>query len=67
MIKNQLNLSPNIITMIKSVKMRWGGNVAHVVDMRNVYKILVGVPERKRRLGRTRSKWEDNIKIGLVN
>jgi hypothetical protein len=26
---------------------------------------LVGKPEGKRRLGRTRSRWEDNIKIDL--
>jgi hypothetical protein len=27
--------------MIKSRMMRWAGYVAHMVDMRNVYKILV--------------------------
>jgi len=30
-------------------------------EMRNYYNILVGKPERKRPLGRTRRKWEDNI------
>jgi hypothetical protein len=29
--------------------------------MRNEYKILVGKPERKRALGRSRHIWEDNI------
>jgi hypothetical protein len=33
--------------------------------VRNVYKILVGIPEGKRRLGRHRHKWEDNIKMDL--
>jgi hypothetical protein len=31
--------------------------------MGNVYKILVGKPERKRPLGRSRRIWEDNIKM----
>jgi len=28
-----------------------------------VYRVLVGKPEGKRLLGRTRCRWEDNIKI----
>jgi hypothetical protein len=30
---------------------------------RGVYRVLVGKPERKRPLGRTRRRWEDNINI----
>jgi hypothetical protein len=33
--------------------------------MRNAYKVLVGKPEGKRPLGRSRRKWEDNIKMNL--
>jgi hypothetical protein len=33
--------------------------------MRNSYNILVGKPEGKRPLGRTRRRWEDNIKGDL--
>jgi hypothetical protein len=33
--------------------------------MRNAYKILVGKPEGKRQLGRSRRKWKDNIRIDL--
>jgi hypothetical protein len=33
--------------------------------MRNVYKILVGKPDRKSPLGRTRRRCEDNIRIDL--
>jgi hypothetical protein len=29
----------------------------------DAYRILVGRPERKRPLGRSRRRWEDNIKI----
>jgi hypothetical protein len=32
---------------------------------RSVYRILVGKPEGKRPLGRTRHRWEDNIKLDL--
>ena len=30
-----------------------------------MYGVLVGKPEGKRRLGRPRHRWEDNIKIDL--
>jgi len=30
-----------------------------------VYRVLVGKPEGRRRLGRTRLRWEDNIKMDL--
>jgi hypothetical protein len=34
--------------------------------MRYVYNIFVGKPEgKKRQLGRTRRRWEDNIKMDL--
>jgi hypothetical protein len=33
---------------------------------RGVYRVLVGRPERKRPLGRPRRRWEDNIKMDLM-
>jgi hypothetical protein len=36
-----------------------------MVEERGVYRVLVGKPEGKRTLGRTRRKWEDNIKLDL--
>jgi len=33
--------------------------------VRNVYRFLVGKPERKIPVGRTRRRWEDNIKMDL--
>jgi hypothetical protein len=44
--------------------MRWVGNVARMMAKRNVCRILVAIPERKRLLGRCR--WEDNIKMDLT-
>ena len=32
---------------------------------RDVYWVLVGKPEGKRPLGRTKRRWEDNIKMDL--
>jgi hypothetical protein len=32
-------------------------------EKRNVYRILVGMPEGKRPLGRPRRRWEDNIRM----
>jgi hypothetical protein len=35
---------PNIIMVIKSRRMRWAGHVTHRGEIKNAYKILVGVP-----------------------
>jgi hypothetical protein len=35
-------------------------------EKRNVYRLLVGKPERKRPLGRPRRRWIDNIKMDLL-
>jgi hypothetical protein len=48
--------------MMKSWGMRWAGYVAQMGKMRNVYKIYVGKPERKKPIRRPRHRWEDNIK-----
>jgi hypothetical protein len=34
-------------------------------EKRNAYRLLVGKPERKRPLGRSRHRWVDNIKMDL--
>jgi hypothetical protein len=34
-------------------------------EKRNAYRILVGKPEGKRPLGRSRRRWVDNIRIAL--
>jgi hypothetical protein len=60
-----LNSSPSIIRMIKSRRMRWAGHVARMGEKRKAYRLLVGKPERKRPLGRTRRRWVDNIRKDL--
>jgi hypothetical protein len=43
------------------------GYVACMKIIRNAYKILVGKPEKKRILARTRCTWEDILKLILKN
>jgi hypothetical protein len=57
--------SPSIIIMIKSRRMRWAGHVARMGEKRNAYRLLVGKPEGKRPLGRSRRRWVDNIRMAL--
>ena len=39
--------------------------MARMVERRGVYRVLVGIPEGKRLLGRPRGRWDDNIKMDL--
>jgi hypothetical protein len=63
--RNDLYCSPNDVRVTKSRKMRWAGHVARIGLKRGVYRVLVGIPEGKRRVGRPRRRWENNIKIDL--
>ena len=62
---HDLYSSPNIIRVIISRTIRWAGHVARMEDRRCVYRVLVGKPEGKRRLGRNRRRWKGNIKKDL--
>jgi hypothetical protein len=55
--------SPSIIRITKSRRMRWAGHVARRGEKKNVYRLLVGKTEGKRRLERPRRRWVDNIKM----
>jgi hypothetical protein len=63
---HDLYSSPSIIRIIKSRRMRWAGHVAQMGKKRNAYRLLVGKPEEKMRLGRQRHRWVDNIRMDLV-
>jgi len=45
--------------------MRWAGHVARMGERRGIYRVLVWKPEVKRPLGRSRHRWEDDIKVDL--
>ena len=59
------NRSPNIVRVIKSIRLRWTGHVARMEEGRSVFKILTGAPAGKRIFRRTRLRWEDNIRMDL--
>jgi hypothetical protein len=64
---HNLYSSPDIISQVKSRRMRWAVHVARMGEERKVYKVLVGKPERKRPLGRPRRRWEDGIRMDLID
>jgi len=62
---NEFYSSPNIVRVIKSIRMSWAGYVARMGEERGVYRVLVGKPEGRRPLGRPRRRWADNIRTDL--
>jgi hypothetical protein len=55
--------SQNIIRVIKSRRLRWAGQLARMGERRGEYRALVGKPEERRPLGRTRCRGQNNIKM----
>jgi hypothetical protein len=53
---HNLYSSPDIIRQIKSRRMKWAGHVARMGKEREVYNVLLGKPEGKKRLGRIEGK-----------
>jgi len=53
------------VPVIKSRRMRWVGHVARMDEERGVYRVLVGILEGRRPLGRPRRRWVDNIRMDL--
>jgi hypothetical protein len=62
---HDLYSSPTVVQVIKLRGMRWAGHVARMGEGRGVYTVSMGKPEGKRPLGRSRRRWEGNIKMGL--
>ena len=55
----------NIVRVIKSRRLRWVEHVARMEEGRSAFKILTGKTTGKRRLGRPRRRWADNIRMDL--
>jgi hypothetical protein len=51
-----LSNSPNIIPVIKSRRMSWAGHVARMGERRCAYRVVVGIHEGRRPLGRPRRR-----------
>jgi hypothetical protein len=62
---DDLYFSPNLFRETKSGRMRWVGHVARTMEGTGACGALVGRPEGKRPLGRSRCRWNDNIKMNL--
>ena len=43
----------------------WAGHIARMEEGRSASKVSTGKPTGKRRLGRPRRRWEDNIRMYL--
>jgi hypothetical protein len=54
--------SPSIVRIIKARRMRLAGHVARMGEDR----LLVGMPEGMRPLGRPRRRWLDNIRMNIL-
>ena len=62
---HDLYTSANVIRVIKPRRMRQAGHLARMGERRGAYRIVERKPGGKRPTGRTRHRWEDNIKINL--
>ena len=58
---------PNIIRVIKSIRMRWAGHVARMGDKSGAYRFWVEYSGGKSPVGRPRRIWEGNIKMNLLD
>ena len=51
--------------VVKWIKIKLKGHVAHMGEGRGVYRVWWGKHEGKRPLGRPRRRWEGNIKMDI--
>jgi hypothetical protein len=63
---HNLYVSPIIIRMIKSMRVRWAGHVARMGEVRNAYNIFIVKTEGQRQLGSHGRICVDNIRMDLV-
>jgi hypothetical protein len=57
--------SPNIVNVIKSIRLRWADHITKMEKSRSAFNILTRKATGKRPLGRSRRRWEDNIRMYL--
>ena len=50
---------------LHNIWLRWSEHIARMEESTRVFKILTGISAGKRHLGRSRRRWEDNIRIDL--
>ena len=57
--------SQSTFRVMKSRRMRRVGHVVRIENKRDVYRVLVGKPNKNIPLGRFTDRWDDNIKMCL--
>ena len=57
--------SPDSVRVVKSRRMSWAGHVGSMRERRGVYMVMMGKPDKKSPLARSRRRLEDNIKMEL--
>ena len=62
---HNLYRSFNIVRVIEYRRLKWAGHVARMEEGRSAFKILTDIPTGKRHLGKSRLRWEDNIRMDL--
>jgi len=56
----------NIILVIKSTRVCWAGHKEPIEDRRGTYRVSVWRPDKRRPPGRPWSRWDNNIKMDLL-
>jgi hypothetical protein len=59
------SLRSELIRVFFSLKTEMGRTCSTMGERRGAYRVLVGIVEGRRPLGKPRGKWEDNIKFDL--
>ena len=62
---HSLYLSPSIIRVINTRRLKWAGIMTKMEEGRSAFKYLTCILPGKRILGRPRSRWEGNIRMNL--
>jgi hypothetical protein len=60
-----LHSAPNIIRMVKLIRLRWAGHVTRREASIGAYKVMVGKPQGRTSLARPRNRCVDNLKLDL--
>jgi hypothetical protein len=61
----ELFKQPDIVVTIKKGRIRSAGHVKRMPETRNVKKVFLGKPDGRRRRGRPRKRWLDDLEEDL--
>jgi len=57
--------SSNTVRVTNSRRLGWASHVANMEEVTSSFKILIVISTGKRPLGKSRPRWEDNIRMNL--